>query len=71
MTQAFQELLKKHLVKSKKETSDSNGAAVQFHVRNGDMTLNMPVRAGRVRVSDFVQALKAADLPSVDCRIMK
>ena len=71
MTQAFQELLKKHLVKSKKETSDSNGASVQFHVRNGDMALNMPVRAGRVRVSEFVQALKAADLPSVDCRIMK
>ncbi|MDE5560180.1 MAG: hypothetical protein K2I84_05965, partial [Bacteroidales bacterium] len=71
MTQAFQELLKKHLVKGKKETAEGAGASVQFHVRNGEMTLNMPVRAGRVRVSDFVQALKAADLPSVEYRVMK
>ncbi len=69
LTQTLQELLKKHLVKSKKETSE--GASVQFRVRSEGLTLNMPVKAGRVRVSDFVQALREADLSGLDYKVKK
>ncbi|MDE5703699.1 MAG: DNA polymerase III subunit alpha, partial [Bacteroidales bacterium] len=69
LTQTLQELLNKHLVKSKKETSE--GASVQFHVRSGELTLNMPVKAGRVRVSEFVQDLREADLAGLEYKIKK
>lgn len=69
LTQTMQELFKKHLVKSKKDPHE--GASVRFRVLDDDLSLDMPVMAGRVRVSDFVQAFKAAALPGVEIKVGK